>query len=280
LKINFNLLPKYSAVIRTVLEADPKKKIRKSRPEILREFGEEKWKQLLLKTESKPDITTSQLEAITAGGSEVFYEKGDFFYIPQSLIRRKILHYEALYLEMFSKGCSSKVVEVGAGYGSKIIHLSKLAPFNGFEVFAGELTGTGIELIKVLGRNEGVPIKVFECDLVSGYIRGRIRALNGLAFTSYAAHYQDPISLDFFKLFRALGVKRVVHFEPTYELHNTDTVYGLLCRRYIENNGYNRNLLQVLRAGESANICRISHVEPNLFGHAHLPVSVIAWDFV
>lgn len=280
MKINLNHLPKYSDVLRSLLENNPGKKIIKTKEEVIREFGEEKWKKILGLINLQPSITVSELEALTTSGQELFYERGNFYYITQKMIQKRILHYEASYLEMFSEGCSLRLVEVGAGYGSKILNLGRFEFFKSYELFAGDLTRTGVDIIRVLGRNGGQEVEVFECDLVGGYLDKEVRALDGLAFTSYAAHYQDPITFDFFGIFRALGVKRVINFEPIYELHNTDTLHGILSRRYIENNGYTRNLLEVLKAGESANICKIVKITPNLFGHAHLPVSVVVWDFV
>ena len=69
----------------------------------------------------------------------------------------------------------------------------------------------------------------------------------------------------------------VLHFEPVYRPHDT-TPLGVLRRRYVENQDYNRDLLLQIQRREGI---RLVSDQPNLFGLNPLnPTSIIQWEFV
>ena len=71
-----------------------------------------------------------------------------------------------------------------------------------------------------------------------------------------------------------------IHFEPCYEYQDGSTVHGLLCKKYIEVNDYNRNLVQVLQQAQQAGKIRIIEVQKNIFGNNPLlPISAVVWQF-
>ena len=83
----------------------------------------------------------------------------------------------------------------------------------------------------------------------------------------------------FFRTLASWRPKAVVHVEPCYEHYPADSLLGMLRRRYVELNDYNRNLVSALRGLERAGELRVIAEQPALFGRNPLfPVSVIAWQ--
>ena len=73
------------------------------------------------------------------------------------------------------------------------------------------------------------------------------------------------------------SIRRVLHLEPVYRPHDT-TPLGVLRRRYVENQDYNRDLLLEIQQREGI---RLVSDQPNLFGLNPLnPTSIIQWEFV
>ena len=80
---------------------------------------------------------------------------------------------------------------------------------------------------------------------------------------------------------RKLQPKYCIHFEPCYEYHDSNTIYGLLCKKYIEVNDYNRNLIVILRQAQKDGKIKILEQQKNVLGSNPLfPFSVIVWEFL
>jgi hypothetical protein len=76
----------------------------------------------------------------------------------------------------------------------------------------------------------------------------------------------------------ALEPKVVIHVEPVYEHCDPATLLGLLRQRYIQANGYNRNLSTILHDHEALGSLEIIHESVPGFGpNPLLAASVIAW---
>jgi hypothetical protein len=280
MEIHLNDLPKYCNKIDKLLNNDFFR-LKKDIESVNREFNDDKWADILSTIKKLPGISIKELDKILMKNDkkDVYYEKFKFYYLSDLEINNKIIDYQISIIRKNISGCEKKIIELGAGYGSKLLNVGLENDFHGFSLFAGELTNNGKKLIKALSSNDDLEVNVFGCNLETGYLSETPNTSNGLIFTSYAAHYADKLDLDFFKIFRKLGAGRVLHFEPIYELHDTHTLHGYICRKYIESNGYTKNLLSILREGESRNICKILSIDANVMGHATLPISTVAWEF-
>ena len=69
----------------------------------------------------------------------------------------------------------------------------------------------------------------------------------------------------------------VVHFEPIYE-HFKNNKIDQIRKKYIENNNYTLNFLQILKKLEKKKKLKILLNKPKLFGmNILLPFSLIVW---
>ena len=99
-------------------------------------------------------------------------------------------------------------------------------------------------------------------------------------FTAFAIE-QLPVAASFFDtIWRYRDkINAVFHFEPVYELFGENTLLGLMRRRYVEVNDYNRDLFSQLQ--QRSEKIRIVRNEANVLGINPLnPLSVLHWEFV
>ena len=72
-------------------------------------------------------------------------------------------------------------------------------------------------------------------------------------------------------------ITRVFHLEPAYALYDDGTLLGLMRRRYIEINDYNRDLVSTLKERKDVEILRL---EPNIVGwNPFNSLALIEWRF-
>jgi hypothetical protein len=159
-----------------------------------------------------------------------------------------------------------------------MLGLSRHEEFRGANLYAADYTLTGPELAAAIAGREGVSLTSGQCDLKKNPVTTMPVPEGALIYTAYAAQYVEPITRESIEGIAALKPKAVVHVEPLYEHCDPATLLGLLRRRYIEMNGYNRNLLTMLRQLESEGSVRIIQESVAAFGpNPLLAASVIAW---
>lgn len=245
--------------------------------EVLREYEKERWGSLLekMKVIEKPNLldverTYNDFDAIFPG-----YENGKFQLTNEQEMLEKHINLYAEVLEPYLMGASA-LVELGAGFGSKIFGLAQRAAFAKIPLYAGELTETGRNLISILARSLDRSTIVGHCDFRKLETDIAIPE-NAIIFTSYAAHYVPELSTDFVGFLSRFKPKVVVHFEPCYEHYTSDSLHLLMCRRYMELNDYTRNLVTVIEEGRRCEPLSI-HTRKNVLGsNPFLPISVIEW---
>ena len=89
--------------------------------------------------------------------------------------------------------------------------------------------------------------------------------------------YVPELSYDFIAFLLDLKPLVVIHFEPCYEHYPMSEIHGLLCRRYLELNDYNRNLISIINRSTKNNEI-VSKIRKNVIGfNPLLPISVIEW---
>ena len=170
------------------------------------------------------------------------------------------------------------LVELGAGYGSKILRLADTPEMKNIPLFAYEYTQSGRELIKLLSIKENKKnIKVGHCDFNNINIDEFDIPENSIIFTSYALHYASDLKVDFFKFISQHKPKLCIFFEPCYEYYDPHSLYGQMCKRYIEINGYTQNIASIIEDS-----CEIIggkiKIQKNVFGaNPFLPFSIIEW---
>jgi hypothetical protein len=172
---------------------------------------------------------------------------------------------------------ASCFVELGAGFGSKMLRLAVMDEFRFMRLIAGELTTSGCDLLRLCAASEGIEIEVGMVDL-GPHPHYEIDIPKGaLIFTSFALHYWPESSTESWEVLASLDPVGVAHFEPCYELLSPSHPLESASRSYIENHAYTRDIFSSL-----ALFCRNQHstltISPNVFGeNPLLPASALVW---
>jgi hypothetical protein len=272
-------LPKYSPWPARLLGLAPWSERKKTPEEIEREFGREKWGVLLERFRATPTAGLDEVDRWAAGTvAPSLANVGEHLVLmtPQEA-HDAYLAYIANALAPYLP--AETLVELGCGYGSVILGLARQDPFHGMKLFAADYTLTGPELAAAIAGREGISLIAGRCDLKMNPPTAMAIPEGALVYTAYAAQYIEPITDDFVEGLIALRPKAVVHVEPVYEHTSEDTLLGLLRRRYIQANGYNRNLVTILHDHEARGTIEILSENLPAFGpNPLLAASVIAWS--
>lgn len=279
-EISLDELPRYSEWPGRLLASEPEPVRRKTEQEVLREFNRDKWGELLSQAKRDPGFNLQAAEALEINPETVipFYDSGRLLLAP---FRHVLERHMELYTEVLGAFANnaSALVELGAGFGSKILRLSDIPLFKQLPLYAAELTSNGRELIELLATRAGKQITVGACDFREGTLSLKNIPPDAIVFTSFAAHYVPELSTKFVKFIADLKPRVVVHFEPCMEHMKTGSLHELMCRGYILRNDYNRNLVSLLETASRGGNARILSVRRNVMGgNPLLPLSVIAWQ--
>ena len=277
-RITMEDLPKYSPWPKRLLSQDPFAVKSKTEKEVLREFQDEKWggllrKALVLKSPTLLDI--DQAYAGTNATSPCYFD-GSFYLATWQQMHNRHMELYAEILKPYVKAASC-LVELGAGYGSKLFGLALCDGFSELPLFAGEYAQSGRELISILAKSMKKPVAVGQCDFRTLTVEDISIPEDAVIFTSYAAHYVPRLSNDFVGFIARLRPKAVVHFEPCYEHYQESSLHGLMCRRYVELNDYTRNLAAIVDEGCSREGFSVRVTRNVLGSNPFLPISVIEW---
>tara|TARA_Y100000768_G_C23926605_1_gene657878 strand:- start:285 stop:1154 length:870 start_codon:yes stop_codon:yes gene_type:complete len=277
-KINYSELFQYSDLPKIIKQSKTKKL--KTKKEVLREFNLEKWGSVLNKLKSDDNITLTNIDMLM----EEFNKDSAFFYNKQFFVGTGKEIFDThidLYVNILSDyiNDSSCLVELGAGYGSKILNISKKTDFNHLPLYATEYTLNGCESIKVLAQRMNKDIDVGLCDFKELKMDAMNIPEGGIVFTSYALHYANVLSNDFVDFINKLKPRVVIHFEPIYEYHKNDE-YGKMCKKYIEINDYNLNMGSVFNQKMETEQINLIEKKNVLGGNPFLPLSIVKWTSI
>ena len=279
-EIDFKSIKNYSKLPQLLSEGTDKDKKFKTQKEILREFNDEKWAMVLDILARESSISLRDVDEIMCNFNETlpFYHSEKFYLGTGKNIFDSQLEVYEKTLRPYLKGASC-MVEMGAGYGSKILNLSKKPGFDNVPIFAFEFTRNGCKSIKMLAERMSKVINVGACNFQDLSIDDVSFPTGGVVFTSYALHYIPLLTNGFIDFFLKFKPKVIVNFEPCYE-HHPNTDYGLMCRRYIELNDYNLNIGSVLEHKSNSGTILLD-IEKNIFGsNPFLPISILKWKSI
>jgi hypothetical protein len=156
---------------------------------------------------------------------------------------------------------SRTVVELGASFGQVLWGLAQRFPNRSYR--GGEYSENAATLAKELYA-KGPDIAVSRLNFYDDAYEVLERAEGPVTVFTSQAIEQIPSAahiIDVLAKYRDKIVS-VFHLEPSYELYD-DSLLGLMRRRYIEINDYNRDLVGVLRGRADVRILRI---EPEVIG--------------
>lgn len=279
-RISFDEIQDYSPWLKSFFGENLGSPKVKSPQEVTREFNDDKWG-FLLETAKKmgKDFSLSRLDDLEQDPSKerAFSVRDEFFIGTSDDIRELHLSvYEAVLRPHLEE--ASCLVELGAGYGSKLFHLAQRPGFEDLPLFAGEFTDNGCKLLTLIGDHMKKNVTTTVCDLTKANMLPIPIPENALIYTSYAAHYVPKILPQFVDFLERLRPTCVAHFEPLYEAHSDSTKYGTLCKSYMTYNDYTLNILSGLTDSFKRKNIRYNLSLNVISGNPLLPISVIDWS--
>lgn len=272
-------LPRYHELVHTMLAGGTVPQASKTEAELVREFDVEKWGRLLRDADRRArSFRYSAVDRLHLGalGNCVSVRGGRLAWGPQIEATRRFRRMVGETLALLMP--ATALVEFGAGYGGVFFAAARAVRAWSPALYALEFSRSGRELIGRIAAAERVNVTVDACDLAAPVMTPVAIPEGAVIFTCFAAHYVPVMSAAFVGALRAFRPKAVVHFEPLVYPEQEYTMLGILRRRYLQANDYNRNMLEVLTAAEREGVIRIESIDRDWFGlNPLLPASRIVW---
>ncbi len=280
-KYSINDLPKYSPWPARLLGLEPFDSKVRTLDDIEREYGHDKWGALLerAKHADKP-LTVDDVDVwFNEGTPEFLISIKDKLEPSTQIDACNKYYFNIVYDTLVKHAPASALVELGAGYGSVLFHLSRREPFSSMPLMAGDYTDSGLELMKLIAETHKVKLEVAHCDFTHPNLTDLPIPEDAIIYTSFAAKCVPNLPDSFVESLVKFRPKVVVNFEPCYHHYDQDSLLGFLRRKYVEVNDYNRNFIPLLKKYEKKGLIKILSEETNIFGvNALLPASIIAWS--
>jgi hypothetical protein len=262
-----NDFPKFSKWPETLLFPDTDRKRLKNKVELNREYEIEKWGPLLKKLQAIDGKLTIEKadEIYIEYQNECMYFNGkDFVVKNKEKVYKEYFNFIENNLSKYTYS-SNTICELGSGYGSVIIKLSKSDKFTSHNKYAYEYTDSGLRAIELISKEEGINITTGKCDFFNQEITSIPIPTRSIIFTVSATACIPTLSQAFIDNIIESKAEIVIHFEPCYE-HCNETMHGLLLKKYIEVNDYNRNLVTLLKQNVQDGKIKIVEEIPMAFG--------------
>jgi hypothetical protein len=171
---------------------------------------------------------------------------------------------------------SETVIESGAGYGYNLYSLSE--SFSDCEFIGGELSQNAVDLGRDIYQDQkNIKLEKFNYydenyDILDAQSNENVVLFTRLSIEQLPQCQQVIDNLLDYKN----SLDEIIHFEPVYEMCDTNKLLGLLRRKYIDINDYNKDLLSVLCNHDEA---IIKNSDYDLFSDNCLcPMSLIQWE--
>ena len=196
--------------------------------------------------------------------------------LPADETHRRYIDFIAASLAPFLP--ATALVELGAGYGSILLALAKRDLFSGIPLLAGDFSPSGVELIKRFSAAQDLEIQTAHCDFNAQPMTTLPIPPGAIIYTVYGLSCIPVVSAGIIRAFASYSPSIVVNFEPCLEYCDSNTLLGLMRRRYIEINGYNKNLATVLHQEQEVGNIQILEERPSEFGkNPFFSCSVVTW---
>jgi len=185
--------------------------------------------------------------------------------------------YDQILAEVMAESIarSRTVVELGASFGQIMWGLAQRFPDVAYR--GGEYSENAVTLANELYRN-GPDIQVSRFNFYDDTYEVLEKAEAPVTVFTSQAIEQIPSAahiVDVLGKYRDKIVS-VFHLEPSYELYD-DSLLGLMRRRYIEINDYNRDLVGVLQGRRDVRVLRL---EPEVIGwNPFNALALVHWTF-
>lgn len=276
-EIEIDALPRHSSWPARLLGLEDFEQRVKTKAEIDREYGRDKWGSLLAELDKDPGGWTLQrADEFFLGGTETAFSEGERLYAGDALAAHE-RYLAAIEQRLAPFLPAHTVVELGAGYGSVMLGLARRKAFGDASLIGAEYAASGVQCLSRLAQAEGLRADAGGCDFTLPRLTELDIRPGALVYTCMAVPCVPELPDSFVDGLVRLRPAVVVHIEPCIE-HFGTSLLGLLRTRYTQLNDYNRNLLSLLRRRESAGDLRILAEEKCFFGeNCLMPCSLVAW---
>ena len=279
-EISVNDLPSWSPWPARLLGVESFAVVERNLAKIHREYSEDKWQKCLdayVKSEGKMDahdlrrlyydLSSAKQRAAVSHGKIVSATNSEI-----------MAWYDNVLISAMGPALKTAgtVVELGSSFGHIMWMLRKAFPNLIYR--GGDFADSAVALAaKLYARTPDISVEKFDF-YAPGY--DLIEKAKGpvVVITSQALE-QIPQSagvVDTLSKYRG-KIDRVFHLEPAYALYDDGSLLGLMRRRYIEINDYNRDLVSTLQGRTDIEILRL---EPNIVGwNPFNSLAFIEWRF-
>lgn len=246
-KIEINTLPQYNLWVEKLLAIKSYRITNRTTAKIEEEYNRDKYKTALEEFVNNP---LPALDFIKNYRIKFFPREEICISVNDELflINRKDednMRFDYIDRNMKKALASNKlVVELGCGFGANLFRLSTIYPEHRF--VGGEYCDNAIELASLLYKDN---IRVEKFDYYDKNME-LFEKLDGKAivFTCNSVEQIPSIKTTIEILARYKEkIHSVFHFEPTYELYDSNALLGLLSKKYTEVNDYNLDLWSSIR---------------------------------
>jgi hypothetical protein len=246
----------------------------KTRTEILREFDQEKWSELLARLRTSSARTLAQLETLMfSASSQMAYSiAGEYYRSTPSAVNK--MYKKFLEQHLAHAKDVTCIAEIGAGAGNLIMHLAKSTQLAKSWI-AYELTDSGRAITTMVANTEDLPVAAEFLDFDDPRTMVPSVAERMTYFSSFALAYCKEPEVFIESLVNG-NTKEIVLLEPIYQFFDETTLSGLLAKSYFEKNDYSKGLFPAIQKLSDKGVLKSDVVKKNGFAHNPLcPISVI-----
>lgn len=279
-EISINDLPKWSQWPARLLGAEAFEPVERNLTKIHSEYSEDKWQKCLdAYTASSETMDAMDLRRLyydlSSTNRRAAVKDGKLVSATNSEI---MTWYDGILMSAMTSALmtAGTVVELGSSFGHIMWMLRKAFPNLIYR--GGDFADSAVALAaKLYAQTPGISVEKFDFYAPSYDL---IKKAKGpvVVITSQALE-QVPQSAGVVETLSKYRdkIERVFHLEPAYALYDDGSLLGLMRRRYIEINDYNRDLVSTLKHRKDIEIMRL---EPNIVGwNPFNSLALVEWRF-
>ena len=259
-----------------------KKKL-KSSESLIVEFNQEKWGELKKKLLKNENFEIKNLENIEDGKNYKHLFIRNKHYLVRPDYFRDFLKYTNLknINDSYSKKQFNSIVEIGCGYGSKLLDIPRSIPkLNKLKLLGLDISENGLLIAEHFANKYKYNLSTVKFDFRSQKINNLDLGLDqSLILSNFALHYYKNFSIRNIEDFINSGINSGIHFEPCTKLISRlkDQYYGKLCKNYIYLNDYTKSISHAFIEAARKNIINLN-IDERIIGPGLLPGSLITWQ--
>lgn len=253
----------------------------KSSISLKREFDEEKWFDLKNFLSKNPNANLEKLEEIEDGSNQIHIFFKNKNYLAKPLILRNYIKNNLInYIREFkSETKISSIIELGSGYGSKLLSVHKtIKDFRNIEHVAMDISKNGLSITKHFANLYGLDLKTINFDYRKSSFKDIKLRKNSILFTIYGLHYKENLRKEDIYDLISSGVKAGIHFEPCSKVIEKceDKLYSSLSLKYMIYNNYTLGISSAFEEVEKEGLIKLK-IFDCLCGNGLLPGNWLEW---